>query len=217
MKLKGFSPVVISCLLLVSPTIAKASFVTSPTSLNANDSIFWSQLGTSGSLVPASFHAVSADGITAQVSFNQSSGGTVASVCPAVNCNFAAAPGFNAGDSLLWAEDANGTGPLTVSFATPVSGAGFYFQLTAPATFSAMLTKVAGANTASEIVTSDNVGDPIFLGALDGQTDITGFEVTGITCTPLSPGVCNASDFAIDTVSLTAVPEPPTVILVLIG
>ena len=219
MKLKGFSPLVIGCLLLASPTIAKASFVTSPTSLNANDSIFWSQLGTSGSVVPESFHAISVDGMSAQISFNQSSGGTVASVCPAVNCNFAGAPGFDAGDSLLWAEGANGngTGPLTVAFATPVSGVGFYFQLTAPATFSAMLTKVAGANTASEIVTSDNVGDPIFLGALDGQTDITGFEVTGITCTPLSPGVCNAADFAIDAVSLTAVPEPKAVILIFIA
>ena len=40
MKLKGFSPLVIGCLLLASPTIAEASFVTSPTSLNANDSIY---------------------------------------------------------------------------------------------------------------------------------------------------------------------------------
>jgi hypothetical protein len=216
MKLNGF--LVVGCFLLMSP-IAKASFVTTPIALNANDSIFWSQLGTSGSLVPQSFHVVSADGMSAQVSFNQSSGGTVGSVCPAVNCNFGGAPGFDAGDALLWAEDANGngTGPLTVSFATPVRGAGFYFQLTAPATFSAMLTKVAGANTASEIVTSDNVGDPIFLGALDGPADITELDVAGSTCTPLSPGACNAADFAIDTVSLTAVPEPPSVILIFIA
>src|SRR5262249_776886 len=51
----------------------------------------------------------------------------------------------------------------------------------------------------------------------DGQPDITGVEVAGITCTPLSPGVCNAADFAIDTVSLTAVPEPPAVILIFIA
>jgi hypothetical protein len=147
-------------------------------------------------------------------SFSQESGGTVAVVCPAVNCNFTNAPGFAAGDSLLWTEDVdgNGTGPLTLSFASPVRGFGFYFQLTAPATFSAFLLKTAGANSAFETVTSDNAGDAIFLGTLDGQADITGLEVFGLTCTPLSPGGCSTSDFAIDTVSLTTVPEPRTVL-----
>ena len=213
-----FSALVFACS-LVAPTLATASFVSDPAILNANDSIFWSQLGSSGSPIPGSFHAASLQGTGVVGSFGQNSGGTVAVVCPATNCNFASAPGFAAGDSLLWTEDAdgNGTGPLTLSFASPVRGFGFYFQLTAPATFSAFLLKMAEANSAVETVTSDNAGDPIFVGALDGQADITGLQVFGLTCTRLSPGACSTSDFAIDTVSLTTVPEPRTVLSIVLA
>jgi hypothetical protein len=217
MKVMPFSPVAFAALLLAP--FATASFVTNPASLNANDTIVWSQLGTSGSLVSSSFQAASTSRITLHGSFNLSSGGTVGVVCPAANCNFAAAPGFNSGDSLLWTEDSlgNGTGPLLLSFSTPVRGFGFYFQLTAPATFSASLVEIAGANSSSEIMTSDSAGDPIFVGALDPQPDITGLQVSGLSCTPSSPGGCSTSDFAIDTVSLTTVPEPTTIIMMLLA
>ncbi len=213
-----FSAVVCASL-LVAPALVTASFVSDPTILNANDSILWSQLGSSESPIPGSFHAASTQGMGVLGSFGQNSGGTVAVVCPAANCNFASAPGFAAGVSLLWTEDAagNGTGPLTLSFASPVRGFGFDFQLTAPATFSAFLLKMAGANSAFETVTSDNAADPVFLGALDEQADITGLEVFGLTCTPLSPGGCSTSDFAIDTVSVTTVPEPRTVLCIVVA
>jgi hypothetical protein len=157
--------------LLVAPALATASFVSVPSILDANDSILWSQLGSSGSPIPGSFHAASTHGIGVLGSLGQNAGGTVAVVCPAANCNFASAPGFAAGDSLLWTEDAdgNGTGPLTLSFASPVRGFEFYFQLTAPATFSAFLLEIAGANSVFETVTSDNAGDPIFLAPLTGK------------------------------------------------
>ena len=177
---------------------AAASFVSSLADLNSNDSIGWSQLGTAGAAIPSPFSAGSPAGFDVSGRFATGSG-TLAEVCLAINCNFAGAPGLNAGDFLIWTEDANGngTGPLTITFPRPVQSAGFYFQLTAPSTFVATFTEIAGVNASTESVMSGS-GDPIFLGARDPTADITAIIVGGASCTASSPGVCVPSDFAID-------------------
>jgi hypothetical protein len=145
----------------------------------------------------------------------------VAQVCPAVNCDYAGAPGFNPGDLLLWTEDAsgNGTGPLILTFTPSVpgaGGAGFYLELTAPGSFGAIFKKIAGANS-TEYPMSDSNGNPLFIGALDPAADITGITVGILSCTSGSPGACNAFDFAIDRLYLaSSVPEPATLIPVFV-
>jgi len=195
---------------------ASASFVSRLADLNPNDSIGWSQLGTPGASISSPFSTGSPGGINVSGEFATGNGGTLAEVCSANNCNFAGAPGFNARDFLIWTEDANGngTGPLRITFSRPVQAAGFYFQLTAPSTFVATLTEIAGANGSTESVMSGS-GNPIFLGAWDTTADITAFIVGGASCVATSPGVCVTSDFAIDRLYVaTSVSEPTTSMLV---
>jgi hypothetical protein len=166
-------------LFLMTAAGASAAFVNTPSSLNANDSVLWSQLGIPGSSILPAFTAASLNGIHVAGSFQQTTGGTVAQVCPAANCDFAGAPGFNPGDFLLWTEDANGngTGPLSFRFTTPVRGAGLYLQLTAPGSFTASFMETAGTITTAEFPASDSTGNPLFVGALDSAADITGITV----------------------------------------
>src|SRR5215467_11694093 len=110
---------------------SSASFVSNPALLNPNDSILWSQLGNAGASISPSFIVISVNGVMISGSFDKGGGGTVAQVCPTANCDYAGAPGFNPGDFLLWTEDTSGrgTGPLTLTFTTPVQGVGFYLEL----------------------------------------------------------------------------------------
>ena len=198
---------------------AGASFVLSLNLLDPNDLVSWSRLGDPGSGISTAFSTDSVAGVQVFGNFAQPRGGTVAEVCPAANCNYAAAPGFQTGDFLIWTEDAdgNGTGPLTMVFSRPVQGAGVYLQVTAPSIFAAEITEIAASNTNSYSALS-TTGDPLFLGVLDSAPDITGITVGGLSCAGTSPGLCAPTDFAIDSVYLvTNVPESGVPISVALG
>jgi hypothetical protein len=130
-----------ACLFLVLGFCARAASVSDPAALNANGFISWTQLRAPGSVVPSSFNVQTSSGLSVSGLFFSGDSGTAAKVCPSPGCNFAGAPGFQPGDSLLWAEDAsgNGAGSLQLTFATPIQGAGFYLQTGAPSVFTANL------------------------------------------------------------------------------
>lgn len=216
-------PVLLASSYVLAVAVCSATtLVNNPSDLHPNDFISWSQLGNSGSAIPGVFAATSGGGGTHVVGqFTDNSGGTVAEVCPAPRCNYASSPGFNPGEFLVWSEDVNGTGtaPLNLTFTAPVRGAGFYLQLTAPGSFVAGFVAFSGTNIIlTDVDESDNIGDPIFIGALDSAPDISRIFVDILSCIPSSPGGCNTTDFVIGTVDLaTAAPEPATLIPVLLA
>ncbi len=200
------------CSLFATAFCASASFVDNPAALDPNATVLWSQLGAPSTTIPLSFGALSSGGVRVFGSL-PGGGGTVAEACPAPNCDFAAGPGINPGDSLVWTENASGsgTGPLFFNFASPVRGAGLYLELTAPATFTANLFVATATGSLSESVNSDSSGDPVFLGVLDPSADVLSLAVGALSCVPSSPGGCDPSDFAVGTLLLTTpVPEPGT-------
>ena len=205
---------------LLSVSAASAAFINNISLLDANTVVSWGQLGNPGSSAPPVFTASSSNGVSLQGTFLSGSSGTVAKVCPSTNCNWAGAPSFNPADFLVWTEDANGngSGPLAITFTSPVRGVGFYVELTAPGTFVVNFAVIAGANTTTEMVASDSAGDPLFVGALDPAADVHAIVVTPTSCAPLSPGGCNPTDFAIDSLFVAApVPEPSTLLTACAG
>jgi hypothetical protein len=177
--------------------------VTSQAGQGATDSISWKQLGGDQSLLAASFSAKSATGIThlANLAGADSVVSLVCSPTPA-NCSWTHGTGFANGDSLIWTSDSGngGNGPLTLSFSTPMAGAGALIQANTPGLFTAKIEAFNGATSlGSFTVTSDTNGDAVYIGLKDQTAaNITSVVFSLTTCA----GTCTATDFGIDTVFL---------------
>ena len=217
-------------------------FVGFQPNLSANDVINWSQLGNpTGPFLGSMSSVTSNNGIAATVSTDiPFFPNSIAIVCPATNCDWntpaTVPPSFRAGDSLFWTANRPGTGngPLAVRFSQSVAGAGAYIQPFAIGPFTAQLFacvqgQLCNLSDASTLTTfaavpSDSNGDPVFLGVSDTVADITEiiFTITSITpdagCPPGSSVFCDDSfNFAVDSLYMKAVPEPATVIFILLG
>ncbi|HLW71504.1 MAG TPA: hypothetical protein VKS22_12880 [Candidatus Binataceae bacterium] len=178
--------------------------VTSESAQSANDSVSWSQLGGDGAVLSAStFNANSAGGsVTGTLSGPNS---LVAVVCPASpSCSWA--DSFAGGDTLVWTSDAgnSGTGPLTLSFANPISGAGALIQSDVPGQFTVEITAFGsgGGTLGSFSETSDTNGDATYLGLMDSS----GANIASIEYQITACGQADCSDFAIDTLFLNDTP-----------
>jgi hypothetical protein len=212
--------VVGSCLACVS-AFASEILVTTPGGLGSNDSTNWAQLGGDETALAGPFSATSAQSVG--VTGNFSSGdntGLVAVVCPASpSCTWGpTVSGMIAGDTDIWAFDNGtglGTGPIDLTLATPVLGAGAYLQGDTTGAYTASIQAFDGSTALAlaSTVTSDGAGDPIFLGLLDSTADITKIEFSLTSCA----GCSNNGDFAIDTLLMTdtvsAAPEPSSLLL----
>ena len=179
--------------------------VTSATNQAANDSIAWGQLGAAGISLGASFNAASASGIgvTGALAGPDS---LISLACPATSCDWSG--GFNAGDALLWTSDSGnaGNGPLTLTFALPVSGAGATVQADGPGAFTVQITVFNGGQSLGSFsLGSDNAGDPVYIGV----RDTAAADITAVTF-QLIAAAGNVADFAIDTVLMndSAGPTP---------
>jgi PEP-CTERM motif len=203
-------------LLAAGASQATPVLVTSPGALGANDSVNWSQLGSGGSTINPSFAATSAGGRA--IAGSMASDGCVAVVL-ASSCEWSPGPGFNSGDSLIWALSSSGlgSGPLALSFAH-VFGAGLWLQADAPGQFTAQVEVFNGATLLGTFLeTSDASGDGIFIGARDTLSDITQVVFSLTSC-----GFgCDPGDFAVNSLLLrttaATVPEPTSLSLLLLG
>jgi hypothetical protein len=178
----------------------------------ATDTTTWAGLGSDQTHLGPTFSATSLGGNSVSGSF-AGSGGTVA----LVGTSWPSAQGFTAGDSLVWTLDntnnsAPNTGPLTLTLGNAVLAGGLYLEADGnPGGFTAQVQALNGATSlGTESLSSDAVGDPVFIGAQDTTADITKLVFTMTSCSGQN---CNVNDFAVDTLSTisatVAVPAPP--------
>jgi hypothetical protein len=216
------SKLILLLLFVASGTLhATPSLVTTPGALGANDVVNWSQLGADGTTINQNFLAAST-GLRSVSGHLGGSDGCLAVVGGSV-CSWAAGPGFAAGNSVLWAENASGvgSGPLAFSFAS-LFGAGLWMQANALGQFTASMQVFNGASLLATLTeTSDAAGDGIFIGALDTVSEITGITLSLTSCGNNSQG-CDLGDFAVNSLMLRStaparVPEPTSLSLLLLG
>ena len=135
--------------------------VTSSSSQAANDSLSWLQKGADGTVLPASFTATTVTSNSVTVGMGAANSITSV-VCSASPCSWTGS-GFTAGHTLLWTSDAvnGGSGPVTLTFATHVSGAGALIQSDLPGAFTGQVQVYNGSTLlATYSVASDTGGRP---------------------------------------------------------
>ena len=178
--------------------------VTSKTGQNSNDSVLWSQIGANGTVLASSLNATSVNGVAVNVGL-AGANSIASAVCPASPTCSWSGTGFAAADRIIWTSDAatGGNGPVTLTFGTPVSGAGALIQADEPGKFVAKIQAFNGSTLlGSFTVTSNTNGDAAYIGILDQ----TGPNITSVTFSLTACGSadvnCVLSDFSLDTVFL---------------
>jgi PEP-CTERM motif len=188
---------------------AGVMLVTSPTALAPNDSIDWGQLGPDSTSLPSSTAVTSATGLVATVSTADPTG------LLRVDEGLSWIGNFTVGDHLITNNQASYF-PLTIGFASPVSGAGAQIQLDNAGPFTATITAFSGTNslgtfTENGLSTALEDGSAIFIGVSDTKAEITSI-VFGIDDPPAVSG-----DFAINSLLIRGVPEPSSLVLAAIA
>jgi hypothetical protein len=219
-----------SALLLVlffTPAFAgTVTFLASPGA--AIDSISWASLGGDQTLFSDGATAVSvlSNQVTIGLGTQPALGGLTSVVCAVspVNCSWGNQPsGYNDGDTLIWAEglDANsnpvGTGPVSLILQNGVDGLGAFLQSNSQGAFSATLDVYHGnILLGTQSYSSNDNGDPLFVGALDDTAgEITRSVLSVTACGSMG---CDANDFSVDSLQIyastaSATPEPSTFVL----
>lgn len=179
--------------------------VTSPAAQGANDSLAWAQLGGDATILSSSFVATSSLGLGTTVALAAANSLTSV-VCAAAPCSWTGA-GFAAGDTLIWTSDAanGGNGPLALTFAHGISGAGALIQADGPGPFTARIQAFNGTTLlGSFTVASNSNGDATYIGVSDQIAP----NITGVT---FSLTNCNGrcTDFAVGTVAIASGPSFP--------
>jgi hypothetical protein len=177
--------------------------VSSQSALGPDSSISWTQLGPDQTQVPASFSVTSNHGLSATASL-AAANSVVSVVCSAApplseNCSWNG-KGFTAGDSVLWAVNAytGGNGPITLTFAQGIIGAGALLQSDVPGQFTASIQAFNGSTSLGTFtVQSDSAGEAVYLGVKDES----GANITSIVYS-LTACAATCNDFAIDAVDL---------------
>jgi hypothetical protein len=188
---------------------AGVMLVTSPTALAPNDSIDWGQLGPDSTSLPSSTAVTSATGLVATVSTADPTG------LLRVDEGLSWIGNFTISDHLI-TNNQTSYFPLTIGFASPVSGAGAQIQLDNAGPFTATITAFSGTNslgtfTENGLSTALEDGSAIFIGVSDTKAEITSI-VFGIDDPPAVSG-----DFAINSLLIRGVPEPSSLVLAAIA
>jgi PEP-CTERM motif-containing protein len=201
MKSTKKAMLILAAFLLLSFTAAQADLIVAITSPSATDfTVNWSQLGASFTNIPHSFTATASNGDSVFGLFGVArQGGQVRVQGNGWNGD------FNTGDFLVWT---NNHGPLTFLFDQGYADAGAYIQPNFYGAFTAKLavyngTLLLGTITASGTSTT-TPGTALFIGALDQ---------TGPNITKVVFSIVGSNNFAIDTLYLSAIPEPSTMVL----
>src|SRR6266478_8623538 len=176
--------------------------VTSRTGQAANDFVLWSQLGADAALLGSGFNAASVGGVTNAGTLTGANS-LISVVCPASPCSWTGSS-FSATDSLLWTSDAgnSGNGPVTLSFGTPITGAGAMIQADAPGQFTAQIQAFNGATLLGAFTAMSNpAGDAIYIGVQDQSgANISKVVFSITTCGPLDTSGC--TDLALNALNL---------------
>jgi hypothetical protein len=204
---------------------------TSRATFAGNDSVDWSQLGASLTPIPNPFTATSTGGVGVTGAFAGSGDGQVRVQGTSQFADFAA------GDFLVAAFCAGGTcpsqsggqGPLTLTFNTPVTGAGAQIENDFRGAFSAEIQAYNGSTLLGSFTETGTVVGCLTNGCGDntamflGIEDLSGANITSVvfsnpTCNPI--GDCAAFEIntlALQTTSSSTVPEPTTLVLAACG
>jgi PEP-CTERM motif len=186
--------------------------VTSPSGLPPNDSIDWGQLGPDSTPLASSVPVTSAGGLAATVTTADPIG------LLRVDEGVSWLGNFTIGDHLITSIQASYF-PLTITFATPIFGAGAQIQQDLSGRFTATIEAFSGitslgAFTEDGVSNSMEDGSAIFIGVKDTTAEITKI-VFGLQNPPMS-----SSDFAINTLQLnrqSSVPEPASLVILGMG
>jgi hypothetical protein len=181
---------------MTSLSRAQVTAVSSPSSLPTTDSINWGQLGSNASFVSSPSSVTSALGLSAVVGDGGNFFGYVAGQ------GWSGPDTFATGDSVLYNND---SGDVSISFATPVSGAGAYVQTNAVAPFTAeisaydSLNNLLGAESFSSVGVNGD-GPPVFAGL-----DSVSVNISKVVFSVTAGGTVDnntVDDFALDTLDL---------------
>jgi hypothetical protein len=212
------------------PGFASISFVGSLSGLGADDFANWSQLGSNGTTLGATFSATSNSSNLISGSFAGGAGSFVSVVCPGENsspsCSWDQVPGYPnlpVGDTVLQT-DGDGTqalAPLTLSFGSPVYGAGLVIQSDWPGAFTVQIQAFGAGNVSLGIfdIASDGVGTPLFVGVKDTSAQVTKVTWNNTACTAFEGSPCTVNQIGLDTLYLNEnnAPEPASWLLLGIG
>lgn len=193
--------VVLVAFMMVAFTAAQADLIVAVTSPSLTDfTVNWSQLGASFTNIPHGFVATASNGDTVFGSFGVArQGGQVR-----VEGNGWTGD-FNTGDYLVWT---NNHGPLTFLFDQGYADVGAYIQPDFYGPFTAKLAVYDGTTLLGTITASGNStttpGTALFIGALDK---------TAPNITKVVFSIVGSNNFAIDTLYLSSIPEPGTLVL----
>ena len=182
----------------ISSRADSLALVTSQAAQGGNDSVEWSQLGSNGTQLPASFGTNSNKGTTVSVSL-VGPNSVLSVVCPASPCSWSGA-GFGSGDTLIWTSNGSngGNGPITITFGRGEAGAGALIQADGPSHFTATIQAFSGSTSLGSFTeSSDSRGTAIYLGVVDNS----GPNITSVVI-ELVGSVGLTSDFAIDSLVL---------------
>jgi hypothetical protein len=189
------------------PARADGVLVTSAATLAPNDSIDWGQLGPDSTSLPSSTSVTTAGGLGATVTTDDPSG------LVRVDEGLSWIGNFTNGDHLI-TNNQFAFAPLTIDFASPISGAGAQIQLDSSGPFTATIEAFSGTISLGTFTEDGNStsledGSAIFIGVLDTVPAITSL-VFGIDNPPAFQG-----DFAIDSLLISTgfVPEPANSVL----
>jgi hypothetical protein len=155
-----------------------AVLVSNPASLNTNDIVLWSQLGSNQAGVSQSFFAMSTDYESISGHFTNGSG-TILKACSS-SCGWQANSSFAANDSLLLTgTNTADSAPLILSISSPMYGVGTYIDAgtmagDAGTQFTVRIQAYAGITSVlNTTVSSDSLGDAMFVGVSDTTAEIT--------------------------------------------
>lgn len=182
--------------------------VSDPAGQKEDSNLAWSQLGPDQTPVSGSTDLSSNKGLSVNAALGSSTAtALVSKVCdvapPAAKSCSWTGTGFPTANAVLWTTDGanGGNGPVTLSFASGIQGAGAYLQADAPGQFTASIQAFDSSNNSlgTFTATSDAAGDPVYIG-------VTDTSATNIASIVFSLSACsgNCADFALDNLHLNA-------------
>jgi hypothetical protein len=191
-----------------------------------NDTLDWGQLGACNQNVAATFNATSAGGLnlTGSLASDHVRENKQRDISGNSGCPYDGWYGnFAAGDNLVWT-GITGAAPVTLNFASSISGVGFQIQSDHSGNFTAQIDAYNGATLLGSFsgngvsaYTADN--SAIFL----GLRDLSGSNITSLVISLTSAPGNSITDFAFNQLSLddhvgalTPAPEPSMVGIALV-